>query len=137
RDKRAMSERSISITETVPLEALKRLYMFSAKIHESPTLDVLKTNLVDAVLKLADADTGFMLLIRDDGRVEVDVARDQHGNDIPKIEAKLSESVVNDVIAKREPILIGDALEDSIFGESRSVVNFKLRSVIAVPISRG
>lgn len=137
RQDRRQLEQSISITETVPLEALKRLYIFSARINESPTLDGVKRNLVDAVIKLAGADSGFMLLIRDEGAVEVDVARDALGNDLPKVDAKLSDSIVSDVITRREPVLISDALEDSIFGESRSVVNFKLRSVIAVPIARG
>jgi transcriptional regulator with GAF, ATPase, and Fis domain len=137
RPERKALDRSISITETVPLEALKRLYKFSAMMAESPTLDALKRNLVDAVIKLADADTGFMLLIKDDGSVEVDIARDRNGNDLPEVESKLSDSVVRDVIASREPVLISDALEDSIFGESQSVVNFKLRSVIAVPITMG
>jgi transcriptional regulator with GAF, ATPase, and Fis domain len=130
-------DRSISITETVPLEALQRLYKFSAMINESPTVEALKRNLVDAVIKLADADTGFMLLIKDDGSVYVDMARDRAGHDLPPVESKLSDSVVRDVIESREPVLISDALEDSIFGESQSVVNFKLRSVIAVPITIG
>jgi transcriptional regulator with GAF, ATPase, and Fis domain len=134
---RSRLERSLSITETVPLEALKRLYLFSAKINESPTLDAAKKNLVDSVIKLADADTGFMLVIRDDGAIEIDVARDRLGNDLPQVDAKLSDSIVRDVLQRREPLIISDALEDSIFGESRSVVNFKLRSVIAVPIARG
>ncbi|MCK6544339.1 sigma 54-interacting transcriptional regulator [Myxococcota bacterium] len=135
-DRRA-SERSLSITGTVPLEALKRLYVFSAKINESPTFDALKRNLVDAVIQLADADTGFMLLVRPDGSISIDVARDRRGNDLPAHESKLSDSIVADVIKRREPRLISDALEDSIFGESLSVVSYKLRSVIAVPIIRG
>jgi transcriptional regulator with GAF, ATPase, and Fis domain len=136
-DHRKALERSISITETVPLEALKRLYKFSAMINASATFDALKRNLLDAVIKLADADTGFMLLIQDDGSVHIDIARDRSGNDLPEVDSKLSDSVVRDVIKSREPALISDALEDSIFGESQSVVNFKLRSVIAVPIVMG
>jgi transcriptional regulator with GAF, ATPase, and Fis domain len=116
---------------------LKRLYQFSARINNSPTLDMLKVNLVDAVIKLADADTGFMVLLGESGEAEIDIARDRNGNDLPKEEAKLSDSIVSGVIDRKEPILISDALEDSIFGESRSVVNYKLRSVIAVPIRHG
>jgi transcriptional regulator with GAF, ATPase, and Fis domain len=130
-------ERSISIAETVPLEALKRLYKFSAAINESPTFDALKVNLVDAVIKLADADTGFMALVGEDGSLGIDVARDRFGRDLPKENAKISASIVRGVIQKREPVLVADALEDSIFGASRSVVDHKLRSVIAVPIVRG
>jgi transcriptional regulator with GAF, ATPase, and Fis domain len=78
-----------------------------------------------------------MVLIREDGEAEIEVARDRSGRDLPREEAKISDSIVRDVIQKREPILVSDALADSIFGVSRSVVDYKLRSVIAVPITRG
>ncbi len=122
-----------SITESVPLEAFKKLYRFSAKINEAETLDDIRRNLVDAVIELARADTGFLLMIKE-GRVEVDVARDRVGRDLPSEDIKLSDSIVGDVIRRRKPLLISDALEDSIFSDSRSVVNYQLRSVIAVPI---
>jgi transcriptional regulator with GAF, ATPase, and Fis domain len=122
-----------SITESVPLEAFKKLYRFSAKINAAETLDDIRRNLVDAVIELARADTGFLLVMKD-GRAEVDVARDRGGEDLPAEDIKLSDSIVNDVIKRGQPLLISDALEDSIFSDSRSVVNYKLRSVIAVPI---
>src|SRR5687768_3658193 len=122
-----------SITESVPLKAFKKLYRFSAKINEAETLDDIRRNLVNAVIELARADTGFLLVMKE-GRAEVDVARDRIGQDLPAEDIKLSDSIVSDVIRRGQPLLISDALEDSIFSDSRSVVNYKLRSVIAVPI---
>ncbi len=123
--------------ERVRLEAFRKLYGFSEKVGTSPTLDVLKRNLVDAVIELADADTGFLILLSDWGTKQIDVARDRNGNDLPADGARLSDSIIADVVEKREPVLISDALKDTIFGDSRSVVNFKIRTVFAVPITRG
>ena len=123
--------------ERVRLEAFRKLYGFSEKVGSSPTLDALKRNLVDAVIELADADTGFLILLSDWGTKQIDVARDSKGNDLPADGARLSDSIIADVVEKREPVLISDALKDTIFGDSRSVVNFKIRTVFAVPITRG
>ena len=121
-------------TESIPLEAFKKLYRFSSKINEAQTYVEIRRTLVDAVIELARADTGFLLLAKEPELVEMDVARDRLGQDLPAEETKLSDSIVADVIRHRKPILISDAMADSMFSESRSVVNYQLRSVIAVPI---
>jgi transcriptional regulator with GAF, ATPase, and Fis domain len=123
--------------EAVRLEAFKKLYSFSAKLSVSPTLDALKRNIVDAVIELAGADSGFMILMSDRGTFEIDVARDGSGKDLPKEGARLSDSIVSQVVQKRRPVIVADALADTVFGDSRSVVNYRIRSVIAVPIIRG
>ena len=123
--------------ERVRLEAFRKLYGFSEKIGASPTLSDLKRNLVDAVIQLADADTGFLILLSDWGAKQIDVARDSKGNDLPADGARLSDSIIADVVQKKRPVLISDALKDTIFGGSHSVVNFKIRTVFAVPIIRG
>ena len=128
--------RHSSITESVPLEAFKKLYRFTAKMHESPTLDALKRNLVDAVIELAKADTGFLIVVKETG-VVIDVARGRGGGELDPREARLSDSIVSDVLERRRPLLISDALEDSLFADSSSVLNYRLRSVIAVPIVFG
>ena len=129
--------RESSITESVPLEAFKKLYRFSAKISQSPTVQAMKQNLVDAVIELARADTGFLLVMSEEGVAEIDVARSHDGVDLPREDAKLSDSIVLAVIAQRKPLILSDAMEDSMFADSRSVVNYRLRSVIAVPIVLG
>jgi transcriptional regulator with GAF, ATPase, and Fis domain len=123
--------------ERVRLEAFQRLFAFSDKVGTSPTLADLKRNLVDAVIELANADTGFLILLSEWGTKRIDVARDRQGNDLPADGARLSDSIIADVVAKRRPILLSDALADTIFGGSHSVVNFRIRTVFAVPIVRG
>jgi transcriptional regulator with GAF, ATPase, and Fis domain len=125
------------VAEKIRLEAFKRLHTFTVKLSASPNLEVLKRNLVDLVIELAGAESGFMILLRESGSTAIDVARDKLGNDLPKEGARVSESIVAQVAAEKKPILITDALEDTFFGESNSVINFRIRSVVAVPILRG
>lgn len=131
------AEPSHSVTETVPLEAIKKLYRFSAKLAEAPNFEAMERNLVDAVIELAEADTGFLIVLDERGNTKIDVARNRKGQDLPESERSLSESIVSDVIQRRRPQLISDAMESSMFSDSLSVVNYKLRSVIAVPILLG
>jgi len=126
-----------SITESVPLEAFKKLFRFSAKISQSANLREMKVNLLDAVIALASAESGFLLVLEGTEAWGIDVGRDGHGQDLPKADAKISDSIVADVIRQRSPVLLSDALEDSVFSGSRSVVNYQLRSVLAVPIVLG
>jgi transcriptional regulator with GAF, ATPase, and Fis domain len=119
------------------LEAFKKLHTFAARLAASPSFDALKTTLVDLVIELADADSGFLILLGENGSTAIDVARDKRGADLPKDGARVSDSIVAEVVQKRRPFLISNALEDTLFGDSRSVINFRIRSVIAVPILRG
>ncbi|MCC7384134.1 MAG: sigma 54-interacting transcriptional regulator [Deltaproteobacteria bacterium] len=123
--------------EQIRLDAFKRLHTFTLKLSESPNFEALKRNLVDAVIELAGADSGFLILSHQSGTTAIDVARDRQGNDLSKEGARVSDSIVAQVVTRRRPILISDALEDTLFSDSRSVINFRIRSVIAVPIIRG
>jgi len=46
----------------------------------------------------------------------------------------LSDSIVRKVLASREPVIVSDALHDREFSQSESVVDFKLCSVLCVPL---
>jgi len=131
------SGRPSPAASAIQLDAFKKLHTFTAKLSASPTFDVLKTTLVDLVIELADADNGFLIVLGDNGSTAIDVARDRKGHDLPREGARVSDSIVSEVIQKRRPVLISNALEDTLFGDSRSVINFRIRSVISVPIIRG
>jgi transcriptional regulator with GAF, ATPase, and Fis domain len=118
------------------LEAFRRLHTFTERLAASPSFDALKETLVDLVVELTDADTGFLILLGERGSTEVIVARDRQRQDLPRQGARVSDSIVAEVVAMRRPLLIQDALEDTLFGDSRSVINFKIRSVLALPVLR-
>lgn len=49
--------------------------------------------------------------------------------------SRVSDSIVDRVIADRKPLIVSDALRDAQFATARSVMDLKLSSVMCVPLS--
>ena len=127
-----------TISDAIPLEAFRRLYRFSAHIARGEDLKGLERNLVDAVIELASADAGTLLATElGGGPLRVEIARSAAGEDLPVESLELSASMIDEVVETRRPLLVRNALEDDAFAERRSVVDYRLRSVLAVPVLRG
>jgi transcriptional regulator with GAF, ATPase, and Fis domain len=72
-----------------------------------------------------------MLLV--DGKPQVRVARRAGGQDGMGSLA-ISDSIVERVLASRQPLVVSDALSDREFNSAQSVMDFKLCSVLCVPL---
>ena len=110
-----------------------KLARFSEKLllgMEVP--DVFKT-LLDAVISLTSASKGFLIYINGDQMV-IPAARNVDRVDIGSDPGQVSDSVVARVIRERKSIIISDAMNDTILGQSRSVVDLQLKSVMCVPL---
>ncbi len=120
-------------TEQDALEALRQLLTFSAKLmaHEklSDTLD----ELMDSVIDITGASKGFLVLFEDD-HPEVKVARNMHRENMRNAVAELSDSIVARVVETKKPLIVSDAMNDTIFCKAESVINLQLNSVMCVPL---
>jgi hypothetical protein len=69
------------------------------------------------------------------GAVEprIAVARNLAGRSIESAVSQLSDSILRRVIETRQPLIVSDALSDTIFGRSASVMNLQLASVMCAP----
>ena len=76
------------------------------------------------------ADKGFLILLENAEPV-VKVARNAAG---ASNEKQLSDSIVQRVLERRDAIIVSDAINDTVFGRSKSVVELKLSSVMCVPL---
>ena len=111
----------------------EKLVRFSEKLLAGLELsDVFKV-LLDAVISLTGASKGFLIHISGD-RMVIPAARNVDRVDIGSDPAQVSDSVVARVIKQRKPIIISDAMNDTILGQSRSVVDLQLKSVMCVPL---
>ena len=118
-------------------ERLSRLFRFSEKLLAGQPLDGLFKTLLDSLIEATGADKGFLLLIRDD-RVEIPAARNVDKVDLGDNPDQISDTIVARVIKERRALIISDALKDTILGQSKSVVDLQLSSVMCVPlIARG
>jgi len=79
------------------------------------------------------ADRGFIML-RDEpsGEMRVRIARHRTGPQDESI--AVSRRIVNEAVQQRAGILSADAMEDTRFADARSVVNFRIRSMMCAPL---
>ncbi|MFV8756097.1 sigma 54-interacting transcriptional regulator [Nannocystaceae bacterium ST9] len=133
-----------ALTE-LQLGAMRRLQEFSRLLTDPGDLDGLLDELIDQVVGLTKASKGFLVLAGDPpeaspGRplaavtYEIRVARNLERQPVDDPEALLSDDIIREVITSRKPAIISDALHDTRFQTSLSVINLRLSSVMCVPL---
>ncbi len=115
------------------LDALRRLIAFSERLLSNHDVPLLLETLMDEVIALSGADKG-MLILFEGGRLQVRVARNLKRENIADAVSQLSDSIINKVVQTKTPLIVSDALHDSEFNASQSVVNLNLCSVMCVPL---
>lgn len=115
------------------LNSYKKLFEFSQKLMEKYELPALLDTLLDVVIQVTNADKGFIVLV-ESGEPVVKVARNLRHETISDAVSHLSDSIMARVMKSRTPLIISDALSDSEFKNSLSVVNLRLTSVLCVPM---
>ena len=118
------------------LQAYRRLAEFTARLAERDDVDALLETLMDEVVTLTGADKGFLLLVEGDD-ISVRTARNLARESIAHSLDQISDSIVSRVLERREPLIISDALNDTVFSSSVSVMQLKLCSVMCVPLLFG
>jgi transcriptional regulator with GAF, ATPase, and Fis domain len=125
--------------ETAPTAAVKgyrEIVGFSEKLLHSEDIRGLLDALMDTVIELTRADRGFLILF-EDGRPDVAVARNVDRENIDDAVNELSDSIISKVVREQQPVIVSDALGDAEFQSSVSVINLKLHSVMCVPLAEG
>ncbi|MBK8263926.1 MAG: sigma 54-interacting transcriptional regulator [Nannocystis sp.] len=116
------------------IDAMRRLQVFSELLLSDGDLDHLLSELIDQVVALTRARKGFLVLADGDGGYTIRVARNLDRQPVDDASQLLSDNIIREVITKREPQIISDALHDERFNSSLSVINLKLSSVMCVPL---
>jgi transcriptional regulator with GAF, ATPase, and Fis domain len=116
--------------------AYKEIVSFSAKLLRSRDLGGLLTALMDSVVELTRADRGFLVLF-EDGKPEIKVARNVQRENVDGALAELSDSIIAKVVREQQPVIVADALNDAEFKSSASVMSLRLCSVMCVPLTEG
>jgi len=126
------SSRSSSESTQVDALALKRLLEVTRRLAEARRLDSLLAFILDAVIDLTGAERGFLLLAQDD---ELTLGAQRHMDaEATDSKTRWSHSIAKQAMEEAAPVLTVDATDDARFAQARSVMNLKLRSVLAVPL---
>jgi len=114
----------------------KKLLELSDSILEVNEFETLLEKLLDMIISLVNAEKGYILVFKGKDIVAA-TARNIKKENIGNPLRELSDSIIAKVIESGRPIIVSDALNDTIFGSSRSIINLKLSSVLSAPLKSG
>ncbi len=137
---------------------LRRLHELSVRLMHARTMEAQLEALMDAVIEATSAGKGFLVLL-DAARApsatdaeastpstsssegaavsvgpRVAVARNLAGKSVESAVSQLSDSILRKVVETCQPLIVSDAVSDTLFGRSESVMNLKLASVMCAPL---
>ena len=115
------------------LEAYAHLLQFAEALGAEREVPALLNRLMDEIITLTRADKGFLVLT-DEGGPQVKVARNLRGESLEQAVSELSDTILAKVFQAGEPVVVSNALEDTGFNSSLSVINLKLTSVMCAPL---
>jgi transcriptional regulator with GAF, ATPase, and Fis domain len=116
------------------LDRLNHLLQASRQVTGTLDLTELLGRVVDAVVRIAAADRGFLMLMRDDGKLHFEIARSRDEATLPQDEFQISWGIAEEAAHRRETVWVPDAVGSSLFQDRKSVRELSLRTVVALPI---
>ncbi|MEI7844221.1 MAG: adenylate/guanylate cyclase domain-containing protein [Chloroflexota bacterium] len=103
-------------------------------INSSLQLDEVLQIVMDNIIKLTQAERGFLMLQDDNGQMSTRVARNWEHETLNENEYAVSRTVIQWVIETGESILTTNAQQDPRFGGQESIIALNLRSILCVPL---
>jgi transcriptional regulator with GAF, ATPase, and Fis domain len=122
--------------QTNEIAGLRKLYQFSERLMTSRSVDELLEALLDGVIEITGAGKGAVLMVdtTEGAQPELRVRALRNVRREAIEDPALSDSIVRHVVETRRPIIVSDALNDTTFGKSESVVALQLSSVMCAPL---
>ena len=124
------------------LAGLRKLFEFSEKLLTLRDIDPLLEAMLDAVLEVTGGEKGLILLMDnafedaqgEPGKPVVRASRAVKREALEGTSGVISDSIVRKVLETGRPIIVSDALSDTQFGTSESVLALRLSSVMCAPL---
>jgi signal transduction histidine kinase len=113
---------------------LAALYEITSELASSVDRSELLQLILSRAIELVQAERGFIVLTDSSpAGFQVAAAR-QFTDDSESSEAQISRSLIHKVLASRTSLITTNAQEDPRFQASSSIVSYRIRSVMAVPL---
>lgn len=122
------------VGDTVKGAELATLYEIIGVLNSSLDLTQTLGLVMDSLLHLTGAERGCLMLLDEDGNLEIRAAQNFDQDTVDAFELKLSRTVVQEAVATRQPVLTTNAQQDPRFSDQESVIGYQLRSIICVPL---
>ncbi|MCS6866794.1 MAG: SpoIIE family protein phosphatase [Gemmataceae bacterium] len=119
--------------EVAPSERLRALLDISTNLSRMLELDPLMAQIAETLFGVfKQADRCFVLMLDDNGRPYPKVMRSRRA---ALDDTRFSRTIVKKTIEKMESYLSEDASSDAALGPAASIAEFKIRSVMCVPLA--
>ena len=118
----------------VPNQRLELLYQLSQTFNSSLDLEQVLNTVMDEIIKITQAERGFIVLRESDGNLVFRAARGIHQTSIDDPQFQVSRGVIDQVIQLGQPVLTSDAQVDSRFSSRQSVSLLGLRAILCAPL---
>jgi len=117
-----------------PEAKLRAIFEISNSLGESLTIDEILPKILDTLFRLfTPADEGFILLKKpESNKLQVKAVKNRHSKQTET--APVSTTILKQALRSGEAILSADAAHDARFKSSESLSNFRIHSVMCVPL---
>ncbi|MBN1679327.1 MAG: GAF domain-containing protein [Anaerolineae bacterium] len=129
-----LQQLATSHQETVHQKRLGALYNVSRVIGSSLDQQTVLDQVMDAIINLTEAERGFLMLLDDDGKLTVRVARNFDQETLDSGDFAVSRTVTNQVVNTGQPVVTTNAQTDPRYAGQASIVAHALRSIMASPL---
>lgn len=116
-------------------ERLRITHELGQVIGNELDLDRLLQKILDTAFEILSADRGVILLMNEENRPVPRVAKTRSGGQTDQI--VLSNSIVSEVLQRKQAVLTSDAMIDSRFSGAQSIIMQGIRSTMCVPLLHG
>ncbi len=116
------------------LNDLRALADIGRIVNSSLDLQNVLRIVMDTIVRLTDAERGFLMLRDEDDKFTIRVARNWEQESIQESDFAISRTIINRVTEEGQPIVTTNAQEDPRFGGQESIIAYNLRSILCVPL---
>jgi phosphoserine phosphatase RsbU/P len=117
------------------LEKMKIFLEAARKLNTSGVLDEVLVTLIDATLRLAHAERGFVFLKDKDGGLRLAAGRNSRG-ELLLDDKTISHSILEEAVAGASEFVVTDTSKSQNLASRNSIVAYDLRTVICIPLRR-
>lgn len=110
------------------------LYEVSKAIGSSLNLQTVLDQVMDAIIRLTAAERGFLMLLDDDGKLSVKVARNFDQETLADNDIAFSRTITRQVFESGAPVVTTNAQEDPRYAGQASIIAHSMRSIMASPL---
>ncbi|MEE8106164.1 MAG: sigma 54-interacting transcriptional regulator [Planctomycetota bacterium] len=114
-------------------DRLERIQRIAGALNSELDMNRILNLIMDHVVEVAQGERGFLVIIGEDGSIDVKVARNFQKEDVMNPEVAFSRSIAEQVAKSGEAVLTVDATSDDRFHSFQSIHEIAPRSVLCMP----